>query len=197
MADILGIKLPWAVDGKSALGPRRTEGPRPIVGWSWSTVSPPKGSKFVDFDGASGFAKVLQTRAWNPAAPAGARLYGAGPFAALVGRTPDTRWIDQQATIGGGLTSPAAFSHVDVKASTQPWVHIAGHLGSLKAGSNVAIAVNGVIAAVSEVSAAKTRGFSAFAMPDAFVQGKNDVAVYAVSGSVEHPRLVAVKLAPS
>ena len=186
IADVLGIRIPWHVDGSSAL-------------------SGGAGSSVVDVAGvrAPYQAALAQRRSslarelslfgsgdWGP------RFSGTGPYRGLVGRSVSTLAV---------VTAPAAAAHVDAVGSRllRRFPHgsalvpspLAGTLSGVRVGQPVALALNGRIAAVSVAYRNPGGGpvrFSALPGESAFRTGRNAVRVFVLAGSPEHPTLDAV-----
>ncbi len=186
IADVLGITIPWHVDGTSVL----QGGP---------------GSSVVDVAGVREpyAAALAQRRAslarqlslfgsgdWGP------ELAGTGPYRRLVG------------TAVSGLhvaAETSASAHLDAVGSklvrrfprNSPLVPspLVGTLAGVKPGQAVAVAVNGRIAAVSVAYRNPAGGpvrFSGLVGENVFRPGRNAVRVYAVTGNPAAPRLEAL-----
>ena len=181
IADVLGIKIPWRVDGTSAL-------------------SGGAGSSVVDVAGVreSYTAALAQRRAslarqlslfgsgdWGP------QFAGTGPYRGLVGKSVSTFAV---------ASAPAAAAHVDAvgsrllrrfpRRSALVPSPLAGTLSGVRPGQPVAVALNGRIAAVSVAYRNPGGGpvrFSALAGEHAFRTGRNTVRVYVLAGSPVAP----------
>jgi hypothetical protein len=184
---VLGIKIPWHVDGTSAL-----------AGGA--------GSPTVDVAGVKEryTAALAQRRrslmhqlslfgsgAWGP------RLAGTGPYRGLVGATVSSLAV---------ATDAAASAKVDAVGSKllrryprRPALvpsPLAGTLSGVAVGRQVALGLNGRIAAVSVAYRNPGGGpvrFSELAGESAFRTGRNAVRLYLVSGSPSAPRLEALR----
>ncbi len=148
IADVLGVALPGPVEGTSALGER----PRPATKRFFQFVTGGDlglelGEVHVVDEGAV-LPTVLERNVHTLAPPDGdLRLYRVGPGADLVGRRVDE--LAQGPPAGRAVTphAPDAFADVDPDAAVLP-VLVSGRVEG-PAGPYVAIAVNGVIGAVS------------------------------------------------
>jgi hypothetical protein len=186
IADVLGITIPWHVDGTSAL-------------------SGGAGSSVVDVAGVreSYAAALAQRRAslarqlslfgsgdWGP------RFAGTGPYRGLVGRRVSSLAVAR---------APAATAHVDAIGSRllrrfPPFSALlpsplAGTLSGVRPGQPVALALNGRIAAVSVAYRNPGGGsvrFSLLPGERAFRTGGNAVRVFVLAGSPARPTLDAV-----
>jgi len=186
IADVLGVKIPWHVDGTSAL-----------AGGAGSSV--------VDVAGVrEPYAAALAQRRASLARQLslfgsgdwGARLSGTGPYRQLVGRSVSTLAV---------ATVPAAAAHVDAvgsrllrrfpRRSALVPSPLAGSLSGVRAGQPVALAQNGRIAAVSVAYRNPGGGpvrFSLLPGEHAFRTGRNAVRVFVLVGSPSQPTLDAV-----
>ena len=174
IADELGIRLPWRVDGRSATGP------------------PPAGRPAVD----------MQTRAWRPlrvdaadlqrrVRAAVARktaffgsghddvaLYAGGPNRELLGRPVSALRAGGGAGASATIDAAAEFARVDLHGALPS--HLTGRISGAGPGRHdLAVAVNGRVATVSRSFPWKGHeSFSAFVPPQAFRPGRNRVEVF-------------------
>lgn len=186
IADVLGITIPWHVDGTSVLN----GGP---------------GSPVVDVAGVreSYTAALAQRRAslarqlslfgsgdWGP------QFAGTGPYRRLVGTPVSGLQV---------ATDPSATAHLDgvgarltrrfPRSSALVPSPLAGTLSGVKPGQAVALAVNGRVAAVSVAYRYPGGGpvrFSELVGENAFRTGRNVIRVYVVGGDATAPRLEAL-----
>ena len=167
IADALGTPLPWRADGASLLAkrfPRRrkvtvVQRVGPSVTASVASVIRGKYETL---------ARKLATFGTGPES----RLFAIGPHAReLLGRRPD-----RLPSVGAGST------RVSLAGTT---VRLTGTISGgrpARAGIDLALAVNGRIAAVTGTfRAGATVRFAAMAPESAFRRGRNDVVVYAVA----------------
>src|SRR3954469_20211634 len=186
IADVLGIKIPWRVDGTSAL-------------------SGGSGSSVVDVAGVreSYTAALAQRRASLARQLAlfgsgdwGRQFAGTGPYRALVGKEVSSFAV---------ATAPAGAAKVDPVGSRllrrfpRPSALVpsplAGTLSSVRPGAPLALGLNGRIAAVSVAYRNPGGGpvrFSALAGEHAFRTGRNAVRLFVLGGSPSRPTLQAV-----
>jgi hypothetical protein len=196
IADVLDVKLPWKVDGRSILGRPRPNGPVRIFDWKYNVAQPPKGTKFLTFKGVDGFNAILHGgTASDPSDPA-LSLYRLGPYGGLVGQRAAPLVDNDAEGPGGGIAHPEHFENVDPDATLIPWGWVQGTVRSLEQEHPIAVAVNGVIAGIS---ATVSRGpgsprtaFWASLAPQMFVKGHNDIDVYLIDGTPAAPHLVKV-----
>jgi hypothetical protein len=186
IADVLGIKIPWHVDGTSAL-------------------SGGSGSSVVDVAGVreSYTAALAQRRAslerqlslfgsgdWGP------QFAGTGPYRGLVGKGVSSLAV---------ATAPVGAAKVDAlgsrllrrfrRGSALVPSPLAGTLSGVRPGAPLAVALNGRISAVSVAYRNPGGGpvrFSALAGEHAFRTGRNAVRVFVLGGSPSRPTLQAV-----
>jgi hypothetical protein len=191
IADVLGIKIPWHVNGISVL----KGGP---------------GSSVVDVeDVKESYAKALTQRQaslerqlslfgsgdWGP------QFSGTGPYRGLVGTSVSSLSV---------ASVPSESAQIDKvgsrllrrfpRGSALVPSPLAGTLSGVRAGQAVALALNGRIAAVSVAYRNPGGGPVRFSLPageSAFRTGRNTVRVYVLSGRPSSPTLDAVRTALS
>jgi hypothetical protein len=195
IADILEAPIPWDVDGHSTLGPRQPDDPE-IFEWDLNPLKPPPGEKYAPVDGKKGLAEVERHQAWPPAADPRLRLYRIGEYGDLVGR-PAAPLVAAGDAPSAALDQPQLYRRVVRTARTAPWLYVSGHVATPERGRPLAIAVNGVVAGLSETAldpgVANRTQFWGMLAPDAFVDGDNTVELYAIEGPADAPRLVPVR----
>jgi hypothetical protein len=178
IAEVLGVDLPWRVDGRSLLGPPATR--RVFVG---SRFSAPH---ITDPDDVH--AGVLATARRNAESfgEGADSLYRIGPFRQLLGRRID-----------GARSSPVTvridgeYLYADVRpASGFVPARIVGELvGRPVEGLSLAIAVNGRIAATTQTYVRDGKAYFAALVPEtSFREGRNDVDILSI-GSADGLRL--------
>ena len=188
MADILGVKIPWKVDGRSALGQPRRPDPITII---HNDIG--RAGRKQTFNGPAGFAKVLRSRAAPPTGDPALRLYRIGLYGQLVGTSTARYARESQPQLRGTLSTPGGWNNVDPKSDSVPWTVAAGTVTGVTSRS-VAIAVNGTVAGLAVVTAGGQ--YYAMLAPQFFTTGKNDVTPYLVTGLRSSPRLTAISTAP-
>jgi hypothetical protein len=154
MAGALGVRLPWQVDGATALS-------------------------------AAGLEQKLAAALSTQAALFESGLYEIGPRREMVGRHVGD--LDSEdADLSVQLTDPELFENVGATALSP--AHVVGVItgDAAKSGLDVAVAVNGTIAATARTfSFAGDVRFEAMVPESAFRHGRNDVDIYVVSASGE------------
>ncbi len=199
IADQLGIKIPWEVDGVSVSGRPRPESPRRFAQWDLATPKAPPGvpfakdGQFLEFDGGVLFPQVLGARAVAPGSDPGLRPYRIGPYAELIGRSPDGL-VDPRAPgpTSVSIGDAARFDNVDPAARSVPWTWIEGRAVGARADQSLAVAVNGRIAGLSSTDkqGSGEDGYYLVALSPAFFQpGGNEIRVFAISGTPDRPAL--------
>jgi hypothetical protein len=186
IADVLGVKVPWHVNGTSVL----KGGP---------------GSSVVDVAGVKeSYAAALKRRQANlrrelslfGSGGWGPQFSGTGPYGGLVGRS-----VSALSVVSAGSGS----AQIDAVGSrllrrfprNSPLVPspLAGTLSGVSAGQALALALNGRVAAVSVAYRNPGGGpvrFSLLAGESAFTTGRNSAQIYVLAGSPSAPRLDAV-----
>jgi hypothetical protein len=190
IADVLDIDLPEQTDGRSAFSravARRSEVkmlPRDFSDWMR-----------VDGDAFAASKQALIDRKlalFGSGADGPDRIYRVGPNQQLVGERVAALDVTGASAAKVSLTDPGAYDDVDVKGAALPvWVtgKVSGGEGDGSSGGagkrDVAIAVNGVVRAVSnsfELANAGDELVAALIPPSSLRDGRNSVEVYEVSG---------------
>ncbi len=178
VADVLDVPLPWQVDGRSLLGTARPAAQRrPFLD---------DGGEVLRLDGVrlrpEVWARSVATFA--PAVGDPLRVFRAGPGADLVGRP--VAELEPGPPVAGRvrLKLPDSWRWVQPAADLLP-LYRTGTVRGLPAGvSRVAVAVNGVVAGVSDLSRGPgDRAFAVLVPPSMLREGTNELAVYVVDGA--------------
>jgi hypothetical protein len=185
---VLHIRIPWHVDGRPLVGRRLAHE---------AIVSLELG------DGRFETARLSALRALRAQALAEqlsrfgagrASLYRIGPHPELLGRSISELAVEPSRSAGVSLTGPTLLDAVDRRSDLAPtWVQ--GRLtGAHGADQDLAIAVNGRIAAVTQAfqENGETR-FAAMLPESALRNGRNEVSVFAVLPGVSGTRLEALR----
>jgi hypothetical protein len=188
IADAIGVRLPWKVDGTSLRGPTVTG--RRVMVWK-------RDGSVVQADPDAVRARVLQTAARN------ADLFGVGvdadgpvgPHREVVGHAvrafPST-------SAGGAqvrLDQEALFADVRKGSGFVP-ARVTGEVvrGSLGSGSAIAISVNGRVAATTRLYTEDGRNRFAVLVPERSLdEGRNTVEVFSISSSPSGLRLAPLR----
>jgi hypothetical protein len=189
IADIMGLRVPWSVDGVSWANPSAAKRPR-TQKWFY----PRPGTRQV-LEGPVNQATVLQGVTDRLLRPQDGYLgwFQFGPHADLVGRQ-----VGELTVAGGGGTARVigleGYRRVDPASGTVP-AHVGGRLTSTAPGTPprpaVVVAVNGVIGGVSETFASgdpDPTWFSAM-IPDTLLRpGDNRLQLFVLetAGSQQH-----------
>ena len=184
IADVLDIDLPERTDGKSALG-------EAVAGRTEVKMLTRDLSEWMREDGDE-FDRRKQALVDRKAALFGTgadgpeRIYRVGPNQELVGREVASLGAVGASAAKVALTDPGAYDGVDVDGPALPtWVtgEVSGGGGARR---DVAIAVNGVVRAVSSSFELATGGgelIAALVPPSSLRDGANAVEVFEVTGS--------------
>lgn len=190
LADLLGMALPWPVDGRSAFGP--------------PTERPPRIHRYLDHQPLI-FSGLAEAR--RHAVARQHRLFGSGlpipqpsgPYSALIGKS-----ISEVGSVGDisvqiTIDRPEAFTNVDLESDFIP-AYITGQVSSPPRTSPdgqpvwLAVAVNGRIQAVTRPWRVPINGrhgvWSAVVPETAFRAGHNTVEVFMVSDAAGQLSLV-------
>ncbi len=187
IADVLGVDLPWDVDGSSAFEPAPDDRPVRMYDWRYNALDADDDG-FVVLDREAGFAEVLASS--NPLAGVEHdpfALYRLGEFGDLLGRRVDRLEVGDPADFELTSSFPAAVS-VERGATAVP-AYIDGiHLG--EPSGWVAFAVDGRVAGIA--NSYEQGGYATVwsMLPERlFTPGEHEITAYAVSGTPEAPEL--------
>jgi hypothetical protein len=191
IADELGVRVPWKVDGRRLSARPQADGTRRVEDWGLNQLRPTGDQPYVEVDGPAGFARVMQSRASFPVGDPDLRLYRIGAYGRLVGQPAAPLATRGGAAPAATIANAADYRRVRRDAARIPWAAVHGSVG-VAPGSWVAVAVNGTVAVVSQTVGTKGADASEFAglVPPKLVRdGRNDVRVYVVEGTPTTPRL--------
>ncbi len=205
IADVLDLEMPWPVDGRSILGPPRTNRQRPILEWTdYNTITPPPGKIFDQVDGRTGFDAVLKGEASASTAEPDLRLYSIGPNGNLVGRAAAPLTVERTSDFSATIDDPSRFTSVEPHARRAPWAFISGTIrkaaGGCSSGVPLAVTVNDRVASVTETyqvpvgSAGKDCTYWADLPPQMFRAGHNTVGVSAIENTPDGTRLRQISI---
>ena len=204
IADVLGVNVPWELDGTSALDssqparPKRFNAASQVVFWEEVL---PRGLDHLPYLGEcfgedgdprrlrfdSAFEKRFDTLHEMLARFGSGKktdgLYRFGPHADLVGRAVADLEVIPERSVTVTLDRTDAFDNVDLSSELLPACLSGTVIANPKIASAVALAisVNGVIRAVTTPYLAEPRLWTAMVPERAFRAGRNHVEVYAVS----------------
>jgi hypothetical protein len=181
IADLLGVDLPWKVDGR----PARTAGERDqAVKWfddDKNNLLRSRDGHRLEFDAKAGFAKLLRMDGVDGPGPGA--VWRRPPYRDLFGRSVDALTVGRPAAGKLDMVDPAGgLQHVDTDKPLP--LEVLGKT-RLAVGTNVAYALNGKIAAVTTVEppdGADPPIAHGLLPPDLFVAGANDLTAYVVEG---------------
>jgi len=189
IAKVVGAKLTWHVDGRSVLTP----GPgSPTVRVNRFTM-PFAQANALREQANRRKIELFGSGSWGP------KLAATGPYWQLVGRPvsgvqiggpPATATIDR---VGSRLLR--AFPKGSLLAPSP----LGGTISGLHAGTTIAVALNGKLAAVSQVYRQLGGGlrFSLLPSDSAFRTGRNSVRAFVVSGPASSPALREIRVSLS
>jgi hypothetical protein len=173
IADVLGMKVPWTVDGHSLVRAPLPDNRRiTIYERGGGSLSAPAAA--VDRGMARALAQKIAIFG------TGARsLYAIGPHRALVGRAVD-RLPVAEGRLSVHVDGTTLLNAVDPRSALVP-THVTGTIGGGVPGLDLAVAIRGRIEAVTRTfSYGGSARFSAFVPESSLRPGANDVRVYAV-----------------
>ena len=205
MADLLGVDLPWDVDGIPAdRAAAERDDTKPLADYNRGELSDAGELPHVELDGPAHFAEVLAADAVEHDGPGGAWRRTA--HGGLVGR--DLGELDVAASDdagsdaeGGDAGEVAVERLADLEGGDggPRLIEVVGHT-ELPGGTLVAYALDGTVAAVTEVGSgtqAGTRMAHALLPPDLFGDGASELTAYVITGEVGHEVLTPIAVGPS
>jgi hypothetical protein len=195
IADHLGVRMPWDVDGRSLLGEPVPDGPLKLLEWDRDVMKADKDG-FTTIPGPDGFALVKAWRANDAPGDGVRRLYAVGPYGALLGRRVDG--LDQGTPRGAvTLDTPERYDDVRPGAREAPWYYSNGQVEGVRDATPLAVSVNGVVAGLSGAYAnpliPDDVRYWTVLDPKPFRRGRNDVRVWVITGDPGAPRLVPLR----
>lgn len=191
VADHLGTRLPWRADGRSLLGRPRPNGDFTMTAWKLDTV--PANDGVTTVDGVAGFARVLASGGRGADCVPALRLYCAGRYRTLMGRSVTGLTGPPATNLEAVVTNPGKFDTVDPTSRTATWLSIEGALLGLRRPTDLAVAVNGTVAGLTRaLPDRRTAPFWTALAPGAFRPGRNTVEVFAISGPAANPVLTSL-----
>jgi len=181
IADVLGVPIPWAVDGRSLLGPPRSDGAKPFRAGEVNLFGVGLADE-IRVDDTTSLWRVLRR---GPQTVLGAteqpedRWWNLGPAVALVG----TRVAD----VPDGVLTPLEAEFVDREAfdleADAEFVPalIQARVDGLEPGTPVAVSVNGIVAATGfAYEDIFGVGVAVMVSDERFRLGRNEIAVHRI-----------------
>lgn len=201
LADLLGIDIPWPVDGLSLTSERRPDDEKQfhLVSFTGGFIGPTEVGPAIRYDGADVYAEALDRtvdtlfRDDNP----DYRIYDLDPAGELVG----VRVGDIDAAPASGLTvtldDPSALAEGEPSTGVLR-THVEGRVDGGRDGDQVtiALALNGRIAAVVTTWAddETPHRFEAMVVPEFLRAGANELRAHRVSGTEGERTLSALTI---
>ncbi len=190
IADMVGVRLPWKVDGIPVSKPRHTSQKVFVTSKTVAFKSISLGRHYT-VDGRTGFQQMLAGNegGFAPSGDAKWAFYKVGPYASIVGRRVDGLTVGSASPLDVKVQNADAFANVDPGSGTVPGLLLANP----ESDATVAVAVNGTIAGVSATFKGQNQErLLGVIIPDfLFTKGKNDVRLFSVekngATAVLHP----------
>jgi Sulfatase len=185
IADALGVRLPWRVDGRPAEGPAPAGRPAvDIVTRAWEPLR-------VDAAALERRKRAALARKvlFFGSGSGGPGLYAVGPHRELLGRPVSALGATSDARASVAIDEASELADVDLRGPLPAL--LSGRISGAGPGRHdLALAVNGRVAAVSRSFPWEgEERFSAFAPPQTFRSGRNVVEVFLVARSGAPRRL--------
>ena len=186
IADVLNVAIPWRVDGVSLADATLAEPPKKIMFFD-------SARKTATFDRAGPDLSDALTRklaAFEECSDSASCVPQPDRFRALVGRP-----VRELSVTGGGgrveVDYLARFEHFDATAEETPF-DVGGRFDHARPPHRVtyiAVAVNGVVAAVTRTWDSNPSGWLATPAPSAWRKGRNYLQVFVIDGDEHAPAL--------
>lgn len=183
VADLLGVDVPWDVDGIPAdRAAEERDDTKPIAAYTVGELRDADRVDHVELDGPAHFAEVLSADAVEHDGPGG--VWKRTAHGGLTGRDVDTLDVTEpDGTVG---VEVERLDDLEAADDDPRLIEVVGHT-ELPAGTVVAYALDGTIAALTEVgpgTGANTRMAHALLPPDLFGDGRSELTAYVVEGPV-------------
>jgi hypothetical protein len=190
IADVLNVDLPEQPDGRSVFGDA-------VAARDEVKLRPRDFSDWIRVDGEAFAARKQalidrKVELFGSGADGPDRIYRVGPNQELIGRPVASLDVSGESDAEVALTDPGAYDDVDVDGPVLPvWVtgRVSGGDGERR---DVAIAVNGVVRAVSNTFELANRDgelIAALIPPASLRDGRNSVVVYEVTAGARLARM--------
>jgi hypothetical protein len=190
IADLLHIRLPWPVQGRS-LWRRGARLPRSVVVFqrSGNRLRLP----FPEFKRRVRASLDRKLRVFGPGDGRPPGIYGLGPDPALLGRSLGAA---PRGRVRARINGADAFHAVDLRSGFVPTL-ITGRISGpgTPGRRDIAVAVNGRIAATGlsfELTGSRTENFSALVPQSYFHHGANRVQILTLAGTSAAPRFALI-----
>jgi len=190
VADIVDVESPWETDGASVVDPdpARVSAPR-ALDWDFNALEPTDG-RFVVVDGEEGYDRVLGSATIGVGDASPYRLHRVGAFADLVGEPVAGFEPGSPITVGLEYDHPQS---TRLEEGGLVPAYVSAHWEGPPQGT-VAVAVNGIIGAVTESYPAgfTHSDFWAVVPLSLLREGENQIEAYGVEGTPSRPVLRAL-----
>jgi hypothetical protein len=191
IADVLGIKIPWKVDGSSALSGGHGSDRVDVAG----VKAPYAGALAQRHASLMRQFELFGTRTWGP------QFSGTGPYRLLVGRSVASL---KPSGPGNGKVKLDRIGSKLVRSfpsgSRLVPSPLAGSVSGLQPGAAIALALNGDVVAVTQVYRERPGSgpsVSALVPESSFHPGRNSVRAFLVTGSAAAPQLRELRVSYS
>ena len=191
IADVLGVDIPWDVDGTSVFEPAPEDRPVRMYDWRYNTAEPDEDG-FVVLDRGPGFDEMIESET-----PVGADpfdLHRLGEFGDLPGQAVDDLEVGDDAGIE--LHTPATATFTIERGATEVPAYVEGIWPGEPAGW-LAFAVDGIVAGMGRsYPQGEFATVWSLLSESVLTPGDHTLDVYAVSGTPAAPVLHPVDLVP-
>jgi hypothetical protein len=191
IASVLGVKIKWRVDGRSVLAPGA--GSRTVRVGKFSSSY--RTAQSLRQRARERKLRLFGSGSWGP------KLSATGRYRELVGKQVSS--LARAGTLSARATVDGLGSRLLRKLPKHSQLipsPLAGTISGLRPGDTLAFALNGRIAAVSQVYRERDTGairFSALPPASAFVPGRNRLRAFVVTGPTVTPALKELRVSLS
>jgi sulfatase-like protein len=191
IASVLGAKIKWRVDGRSVLAPGA--GSRTVRVGTFSSSF--RTAQALRQRARERKLRLFGSGSWGP------KLSATGPYWELMGKQVSS--LQRAGAVSARATVDGVGSRLLRKLPSHSQLipsPLAGKISGLRPGETLAFALNGRIAAVTQVYRERDTGairFSALPPASAFVAGRNRVRVFEVGGPAAAPALRELRVSLS
>ncbi len=194
VADLLGVEIPWEVDGRSIFDePRPDDWTRRAFHWQVNDAEP-EADGFVHVDGRRGYREVLRSTALAYGPEWDLRFWRIGEHGDLIGRRVASMRGDDGPSVELTLEGAEQFDDVDLSAHEVP-AYLHGLVLDSPVPVDLAVAVDGVVAATYQARALTLDGTSRpyyLMVPTSLLRdGRTELTLHVIDGDGDDRRLTS------
>jgi hypothetical protein len=181
VADVLGVELPWEVDG-IPVGERRDETKTVLLGGEDLLYEQQNGDPVYTFDGSDGFEELRETHWLDTTGPEA--VWERTEHADLLREPVEQVGVGEPVDGEVDVVDPASWEPVQTDEPLPVVIYGTTELaeGALEEGDVVAFGLNGRVAALAEVAGTSERPVHGLLLPDLYEDGENELSAFVVDG---------------